>query len=410
MNFEFVKNFGPASILEGLRGVSFTFSDSLDILFMGILIYAVLKLIYETRSFPIIIGISTVFVFYGLATLLNLSLTRSIIQSFLSIFIILLVVLFQNEFRRFLTFFNLAPRISKRRLPSEVIIQTLSETVEFLADKKTGALIVFPGREAIDQYLTGGYDLDGEISAPLLLSIFDDSTPGHDGAVIIEGNRLRRFGVHLPLARNIETLKGYGTRHRAALGLSERSDALIVVVSEERGSMSVAQNGVLKNVKNQEDLERIVKRFYREKFPKRDASYLLSLGVKNLALAACTILLSTGIWIYSNQNSPVVQKNFVVPLEFQNVPADMVVSESVPEEVVVTLEARGGSFGELKSDAIRVPLDLSNARTGWRQFLVDKEKAKTPFSFTIVKIDPEKVSLLIVEKEAEPVTSPRPKP
>jgi len=410
MSFEFVKNFGPASILESLRGVSFTFSDSLDILFMGVLIYAVLKLIYETRSFPIIIGISTVFFFYGLATLLNLTLTRGIIQSFLSIFIILLVVLFQNEFRRFITFFNLAPRISKRRLPSEVIIQTLSETIEFLADKKTGALIVFPGREAIDQYLTGGYDLDGEISAPLLLSIFDDSTPGHDGAVIIEGNRLRRFGVHLPLARNIETLKGYGTRHRAALGLSERSDALTVVVSEERGSMSVAQNGVLKNVKNQEDLEKIVKKFYRTKFPRRDASYLLSLGAKNIALAACTLLLSTGIWIYNNQNSPVVQKNFVVPLEFQNVPVDMVVSESVPQEVVVTLEARGGSFGDLKSDAIRVPLDLVNARTGWRQFLVDKEKAKTPFGFTIVKIDPEKVSLLITEKEVEPVTSPRPRP
>ncbi|MEK7187228.1 MAG: diadenylate cyclase [Patescibacteria group bacterium] len=401
MNLALVKNFGPASIIDGLRGVSFTFSDSLDILFVAILIYAVLKLVSETRSFPVIFGISTVFVFYGLATVLNLTLTRNIIQSFLSIFLILIVVIFQNEFRRFLTYFNLAPRFSKKMLPSHVILETLAETVGYFAKKKTGALLVFPGKEAIDQHLSGGYDLDGEISAPLIVSIFDESTPGHDGAIVIKGNRLSKFGVHLPLAKNIESLHGYGTRHRAALGLSERSDALIVVISEERGTISIAEQGRLRNLKDEDELEKIVKRFYRVKFPRQDISYLAALGAKNIALVFFTLVLSIGIWVYQNQNSPIVQKNFVIPLEFQNVPPLFIVNDAVPEEVVLTLEARGGNFQDLNADEIRVPIDLTNARTGWRQFLIDKEKIKVPFNFTLVKVDPEKVSLQIAKKEVE---------
>lgn len=403
MNTDLIKDLGIASVLDGLRDVSFTFSDSLDILLVAILIYAILKLIYETRSFPIIFGISTVLLLYGLATVLNLSVSRTILQSFLSVFIILMVIIFQNEFRRFLTYFNLAPYIARKRLPSENIISILSETIKYLAEKSMGALIVFPGKEAVDHHITGGYELDGEISEPLLLSIFDESTPGHDGAIILDGSRLKKFGTHLPLAKNMRPVEGFGTRHRAALGLSERSDALVIVVSEERGTISIALNGTLRTLQKREDLAAIIRKFYADKFPHRDSLYVLKLGLKSAMLIFTTVALSVLIWVYSNQNSPLVQKNFVVPLEFQNVPVELVVSDAVPEEVVVTLEARGGNFQSMNSGEIRVPLDLSNARTGWRQFLVDSDKVKVPFGFTVVKIDPQRASLLIVKKQ-EPVT------
>src|SRR3989344_6627064 len=116
---ELLKNTGLVSLVANLSRVSFGLLDALDIFLLGILIYAILKLIYETRSYPVIIGISTLLVFYSLATFLKLPLTRGALQSFLSVFIILLAVIFQSELRRFLTYFNLAPRIARRKLPSE---------------------------------------------------------------------------------------------------------------------------------------------------------------------------------------------------------------------------------------------------------------------------------------------------
>lgn len=392
LGLAFIGNFS----LDNLR---FSFFDILDVFFIAVLIYFVFKLVYETRSFPIIIGISTVLFLYGLATILSLSLTRSILQSFLSIFIILIVVVFQNEFRRFLTFFNLAPYFLKRRSLSEQVTSIIGATVEHFAENKIGAILVFPGKEFVEQHISGGFDLDGKISEPLLLSIFDPSTPGHDGAVVIDGDRLVKFGCHLPLARSLKAVQGFGTRHRAGVGLSERSDALIVIVSEEKGSVSIAQNGVLLTIHQKEELEKIIKKFYEEKFPVRDRSHFLHFGVRNILFFIATLVLASGVWVYNNQSSPLAQKKIVVPFEFQNVPAEYVVSEIAPQELVITLESRASNFDTLKTEGMRAPIDLKDAGLGWRRFVVDPTKIKVPFEFTIVKVDPDNLSLRIVKKE-----------
>ncbi len=120
------------------------------------------------------------------------------------------------------------------------------------------------GRQPLGRLLEHGTTLNGLVSKTLLLSIFDPSSPGHDGAVIIEGNTVKKFGTHLPLAENFTKYKELGTRHRSALGLSQRSDALVIVVSEERGTVSIAEQGELHMVENSLDLKNVIKSFLME--------------------------------------------------------------------------------------------------------------------------------------------------
>jgi len=167
-----------------------------------------------------------------------------------------LAVVFQRELRRFfewLSAWNKFP-YAKREIISEIVSNEIIHTVNDLANAKTGALIVLQGDEAIESFLENGIFLGGKVSRELLLSIFDTSSPGHDGAVIITGDRVKMFGAHLPLARKAEATKNFGTRHRAALGLAERSDALVIAVSEEKGTVSLAENGEIKAINDENEL------------------------------------------------------------------------------------------------------------------------------------------------------------
>lgn len=243
--------------------------DIFDILIIAGLIYIFLILFIKTKSLPILIGIITMAVLYGVAFFLNLSLTKMVLNSFFGMFLVVLAIIFQKELRRFFEFLGVLGMKKKIFVPAEDTIKMIVKTALRLAKETTGAIIVFPGRELIDRHTEGGVLLNGKISGSLLLSIFDKTSPGHDGALIIEGDRVKKFAVHLPLSENIELTKKYGTRHRAAVGLSERTDSLSLVVSEEKGIISIIRNGEMKIVSSAEDLEKKLAGFFAEKFPKK---------------------------------------------------------------------------------------------------------------------------------------------
>lgn len=225
--------------------------DIFDILIVAILIYIAIIFIKQTRSFFIF---STIIILLGVSYLsgvFDLTLTRTVLQPFLTFFFLILIIVFQREIRRFFEWFSISGRelaIQRGRSISSEVFDNIVDTVSLLAKEKIGALIVLSGKHPLEHSIQGGHALEGRVSVPLLLSIFDTRSPGHDGAVIITGNRVKRFGVHLPLTQKFDSLNKAGTRHRAAIGVTEETDALVIVVSEERGSVSVAANGVLKEV------------------------------------------------------------------------------------------------------------------------------------------------------------------
>lgn len=278
----------------------FQIKDVFDILIITALIYIFLILFIKTKSLPILFGIITLAILYGVSFFLDLPLTKIVLNSFFGMFLVVLAVIFQRELRRFFEFIGILGMNKKIFVSTDDTIKIIIKAVLRFAEEKTGAIIVFPGRELIDRHIEGGVLLNGKISKFLLLSIFDKNSPGHDGALIVDGDKVKKFAVHLPLAENIQLDKKYGTRHRAAVGLSQRTDSLILVVSEERGDISIANHGELKAISSTEELEKIFANFFVEKSPKKNLSNYKIFFQKNIIPLTISLGLAVLFWLILN--------------------------------------------------------------------------------------------------------------
>ncbi|MAZ40881.1 TIGR00159 family protein [bacterium] len=280
---------------------SLGFRELLDIVIVATLIYLGLIFIRETRSFFIF---STLLILSGvvyLSELIDLGLTRQLFQPFLTFFLLIIVIVFQKEIRRFFEWFSI-PKEGllrfKRNKNTAGLAQKISQAVNAMIKEHVGALIVLAGVHPLEHSIEGGIELGGKVSVPLLLSIFNTETPGHDGAVIIEDGKIKYFGAHLPLAQKVEGLTRAGTRHRAATGLTEETDALVIVVSEERGIVSLAQNGHIKQVSKDVFIDRVSSFIREQAIQKNDKSrwwdYLL---IENWIEKLISIIFALVLWI-----------------------------------------------------------------------------------------------------------------
>jgi len=264
-----------------------------DILIVAGLLYAFISILRTFRMTPLLMGCVTLCVIYAITYFINLPLTRTLFQEFVSVLAIILVIIFQRELRQYLEVISFY-RIGSFHSP--IIpdnIRIIEETVKHLSAQKTGALIIIPGHDPLDRYILNRYTLNGKLSTPILQSIFDTSSPGHDGAVIVEGTTIVAYGVYLYLNRPYHTSKKYGTRHLAALGLAKTTDALIIVVSEERGTISVASTGEMKQVSVSELVKMLTERMEIQ----ATAKTVLVRYVKNEAVYILTsIILALLLW------------------------------------------------------------------------------------------------------------------
>jgi diadenylate cyclase len=223
--------------------------DVLDVVLMSVLIYRVLVVFRGTRAVPMLSGLGVLVVGTLFARRLELPSLGWLFDNLWSFWVVAVVVLFQPELRRALGQAGqgrLAQRLfGASRHELEDVVREVADAVEALAPRKIGALIVVERGTGLRAYAELGVPLDAVVSADLLLTLFPSSSPLHDGAALIQGTRIVAAGCFLPLSRNREVGRSLGTRHRAALGVSEEVDAIAVVVSEETGRVSLAIGGRL---------------------------------------------------------------------------------------------------------------------------------------------------------------------
>lgn len=219
--------------------------DAIDILVIAFVIYRLMDLIRGTRAVQMLIGLGVVFVLFLSSSYFELYTLNWILDNFLSAFLLIIVVIFQDDIRRALT------QVGAQRLfggMPEIQQQDLEEIVRaavLLATRRIGALLVLQREVGLNEYVEGGTSLDAKVSKELITSIFLPTSPIHDGALIIHRGRITAAGCFLPLTQNPHVSKTLGTRHRAAIGLTEETDAVVIVISEEEGAISLVREGRL---------------------------------------------------------------------------------------------------------------------------------------------------------------------
>jgi uncharacterized protein (TIGR00159 family) len=386
-----------SSFLNFIQKISLASKDVLDIFVVAVLIFFLLILIRKTRSLPIFLGIILLGIVYVVSIYLNLRLTQSIFNALISVILIILAIVFQKELRRFFEMIGLMGIKRKAAAPEENTIRTICQAIQYFAEHKIGALVVFAGRENIYRHIEGGIILNGRVSLPLLLSIFNTASPGHDGAVIIENNIVRRFAAHLPLAENLDAVRKFGTRHRAALGLAERTDAFSIIVSEEKGTISIARQKSIFPVANAQELAVKLKDFFEKKFPQKNWQSYSKRIKENLLFSVFSILAAFLLWVFFTYQTSVVQRNFTIPLEYKNLPPEYVVDDSDTEEAVTFFSGRESDFKLLDVPDLKISVDLTNLKVGWHRVQINKDAIPHPAGISIVKTDPESIRVHIAK-------------
>lgn len=248
--------------------------DLLDILIVAYLMYQLYKLLRGNIAFNILIGVLLLYVSWWLVTQLDMALLSGILNQFVNVGVIVLIIIFQPEVRRFLLILgdstlrqrmNFLDRILDRKFDTEYDrtenTEALLRAMLRMSRRRTGALLVFTGEARLEGLVSGGTPLNAEISEGLILSIFNKESPLHDGAVLITKGRMVAASCILPVSESAELPKSVGLRHRAAVGLTERSTAVAFIVSEESGGISFAHQGRLERKIDEDRLRQLLTAF-----------------------------------------------------------------------------------------------------------------------------------------------------
>lgn len=373
---------------------SIRWQDIVDILINSYILLRVYILFQGTNAFRVLVGITSLWILQEVAASLGLILTSWAIRGITAAAAIIIIVVFRNEIRSALQVRNLKTFLwgfpnREQSTPVDII----AESVFQMARKRIGALVVFPGKEDLGEALHGGIPWNGTVSLEMLMSIFWPQNPVHDGAVIVKGEQVTEVGVLLPLSQRQDLPSYYGTRHRAAVGLSERTDALVVVVSEERGRVSVAKDYQLIPVSEKEELAGILKKHLNvpEISP---ASMHERERIKLLVAAGLSLLIMTGIWFgFTRSQDTIIALN--VPIEYINRPANYEILDTSVDEARLQLFGSSALIKSLKPGQVGVRVDLGKAAEGRNTFTITQDDIVLPPGVSLNKIQPATIDVTL---------------
>ena len=365
------------------------------------LIAAGLFFIYRTLqrlgTWGIATGILIAMAVYLLSSVLDLKGIEWILGNLSQVAVIALIVIFQPELRKI--FERAASMWRSRQFDAGTELGgVLADALRSLADKRQGAILVFPGRDPIKEWLSGGFELEAKPSIPLIMSIFDPNSPGHDGAMIVANGMFTRFGVRLPVSQSSRLTEEYGTRHHAGMGLSEQCDALVIVVSEERGRISSFNNGTMKPMGERQQLIDTIAKHWREAaaFP----IDLPKVRTRWQTIAQMSISLALAIFFWSTliiAQGEMLEKVLTVPVEFTASPPHLVLVGDKDKDIRLHLSGAKSDLDALNPEDLSVKIDLSQAAAGQQVFGIAVDNLRLPRNVNLLDVVPSSVELTLAE-------------
>lgn len=378
----------------------FTWRAILDMLLIAAALFFLYRTLLRLGTWKIMAGILLALVVFILANALNLKGIEWIYHNVSNVAVLGLIIIFQPELRKVL---EKAVSVPPHRLKDQdsALQSLIGEALMKLAQERCGAILVFPGKEPINDKISGGYQLNAVPSIPLILSIFDPNSPGHDGAVIIEGSKLIQFGVRLPMSQSTRLSEDYGTRHHAAMGLAEQTDSLALVVSEERGKVSAFTNGEMRPMQNAEEItlaiithQQDMGLFGRDNAPK--------IRKRTLFQIAASLIIAVVFWstlIVSQRE--VVERVLPVTIDYTAPADDLVLVGEKANEIKLYLSGPKSDIDNLSTNPPSVKIDLSKMTKGSQTIIITSENLRLPKGVTLLDTSPQQLKLTlasVVEK------------
>ena len=340
-----------------------------------------------------VVAILALPLFYIFARWVDLPLSVWGLQNLWPVIIIVLVVIFQQEIREVLENISLPSFFFGRPegLTSK-IIDKIAEAAFQMADKKMGGLIVLQRGDNLDELIREKTVLDAEINEDILISIFNSQSPLHDGAVIIQGGRIRYAAALLPLSKSTSLPKEWGTRHRAGVGITEVSDGECIIISEERGEVLLASKGKVEKKERKEDLKENLADLTPMGDTKDKEKAWPKKIFEDIPIKALFLFLVCLLWVFVigiRQG----EVGFNIPIEYYSIPQNLVIAGEPPKEVNVRLKGSQRLLSSIKPDQIRVRVDLSNAHKGTNQISLSETSMNTGPGISVTNFYPRNIRL-----------------
>lgn len=382
--------------------------DFIDIAIVSVALSILFTWLKRRSNRPLLLAALILLGVYALARWRNLYLTLLLFRAGAVVFVAATLLAFQDDFRRGFERLVSGRFFRRRRVArnEDELIVTLTDAAFELAKRRFGALIVLRGGEHLERHLHGGQVVGGKPSVPLLLSLFDPHTPTHDGAVVIgKRGQIDRVSVHLPLSSKLGKVAGGGTRHAAALGLSESSDAVVLIVSEERGTVGIAAAGELTTIDSPSELSQRLSEFYGGQTVGETQSLVRRwMRIRDLDAKLAAVGLAIVLWFAWAAPSDPVQQNFEIPVELVSLPRDWTIGAGpIPREVGVTIIGPEPAFRGLDPASLRLSLNLSRARLGSNQIETEEAMLELPEALRVIRMDSETVYVELVAPGKTPV-------
>jgi diadenylate cyclase len=380
-----------------------TWRDLADILFLTLVIYQLYVWFRGTRALRVLIGLVVLGGIYSVAKLWGLFLTTWAFQFLWQVLLILLLILFQSEIRQVLEKVSpLRYLRTRKRVSRGTLAKELAQVAFEMAREQTGALVVLSRDDNPSEFFHAGQTIMALPEPALIKSIFNHHAPAHDGALVLSKGRLTQMGCILPLSEREDLPEQYGTRHRAAIGLSERTDAVCLVVSEERAEVSTVVEGKIRIWENPQKLSSqledwlsvseipgpTIKGFLHGAFLENWGPKLISLALVSMAWLA----------LASPQE---VKINVVAPIRYVNLPSELTLSEDSAKTVRLTLSGRRHSIRVLEDNEVRVQVGLGNLVAGTHLIKLSVKNVDLPLGVNINRVTPQNIKAILISTVGE---------
>lgn len=379
---------------SGLR-----WQDLLDISLNSYMLFRFYVLFRGTNIIRVLLAVCVLWLISRAAVPLGLVITSWAMQGVITVAAFVIIIIFRNEIssvlqtKNFKSFFWGIPR-HQFNTPLNIIAESVYE----LAQKKIGALIVLPLKKSVENVVQGGVTLNGKLSNEMLVSIFWPNNPVHDGAVIIEGDKITRTGVLLPLSQKKDLPSQFGTRHRAALGVSELTDALVIVVSEERGKVSLFKENKFYEIPDRLALEKFLEDQTTDgSTPKGFRHQSIELA----AAAAISVIFTSGLWMNFSKGMETLA-TYTVPVEFMMSDQKMEIVSLSASNIKLLVSGSRPLVSSISPEQMKVKLNLSSYGAGTNHVSVTNENILLPPGVRLKTIEPSSLDVTLdmrIEKD-----------